>query len=212
MRKTLLPLLTVALVTGLACGAGDPTPAARERVTAPTSSADGRTTETGGPAAPTTAPGRVAALTCKQLETAWLGSAEQPYNGYRDPIRLRDGLWSGEDGVVVQLQWPCATGELTGDDAVDAVVPVLMDGGGTGKFWQLAVFRNVKAQPAYLTMTEIGDRTPIEQLSVSGRQVRVQFLMRPEDPSSSVDVVRRTTTYRLDGDRLVATGHTDAPA
>jgi hypothetical protein len=146
------------------------------------------------------------------LETARLGSAAQPYNGYRDPIPLLDGLWSGEDGVVVQLQWPCAIGELTGDAAADAVVPVLMDGGGTGKFWQMAVFRNVNAKPAYLTMTDIGDRTPIEQVSVSDRQVTVVFLMRPEDPSSTATLVRRTATYRLDSDRLVETGHTDTPA
>ncbi|RGC67834.1 hypothetical protein C5N14_16630 [Micromonospora sp. MW-13] len=220
MRRTLLPLLTIALVTGLACGAGDESPAESERVTGATSGPGSRATDaddapadrrTAAPTNHSTAPARTKPLTCKQLETAWLGSAGQPYNGYHSPIRLTDGLWSGEDGVVVQLQWPCAVGELTGDDAADAVVPVLMDGGGTGKFWQLAVFRNANAGPAYLTMTEIGDRTPVEQVSISGRQVTVTFLMRPDDPSSPVDVIRRTAAYRLDGDQLVATGHTDAP-
>lgn len=222
MRRTLLPLLALTLVTGLACSLdqGDAQPeSSRELGTSPRPDPSADVVDdqkTGDPApAKTTAkpaPAKVKPLTCQQLEIASLGSAARPYNGYADPIPLVDGMWAGEDGVVVQLQAPCAIGELTGDDAADAVVPVLMDGGGTGKFWQLAMFRNVDAKPSYVTMVDIGDRTPIEKVTVSAGQAYVEFLMRPEDPSSSVDLIRRTATYRLDGNDLMEIGYVDAPA
>ncbi|MEU4566767.1 hypothetical protein [Micromonospora sp. NPDC023956] len=215
MRKTLLPFLAVALVTGLACGSGgeraDQTSVRGAADRTADADHDRTVTEPAPATTRSTTPATVEPLTCGQLKTARLGSASQPYQDHTEPIRLRDGLWS-EDGVVVQLQWPCAVGELTGDNAADAVVPVLMDGGGTGKFWQIALFRNVDAEPAYLTMVDIGDRTPIEKVTISAQRVRVEFLMRPEDPSSSVDVVRRTAVYQLDGNNLVEIGYFDGPA
>ncbi|WDZ85288.1 hypothetical protein [Micromonospora cathayae] len=217
MRKTLLPFLALALATGLACGFGGDTSTGDEAVATPVQGLESPAADATDPApaksTPTKpAPGRPTPLTCQQLQTASLGSAAQPYNGYRDPIPLVDGMWSGEDGVVVQLQAPCAVGELTGDNAADAVVPVLMDGGGTGKFWQLAMFRNVDGRPSYVTMVEIGDRTPIEKVAISAGRARVEFLMRPEDPSSSVDLIRRTAVYELDGTTLAEIGYIDAPA
>ncbi|MFI6822312.1 hypothetical protein ACIBJE_15350 [Micromonospora sp. NPDC050187] len=218
MRKTLLPVLALALVTVLACGFGDQTSpggggTSDQGTSSFTPDPDGDDTPAATPAAraSTTDPTGSEPLTCEQLRTAELGNAEQPYQGRRSPIRLTDGSWSG-DGMVVQLQWPCAIGDLTGDDVDDAVVPVLMDGGGTGKFWQIAFFGNIDARPHYVTTTEIGDRTPVETVSISDRKVTVVFLMRPEDPSSTADVVRRTATYELNGSRLVKTAHTDSPA
>jgi hypothetical protein len=219
MRKTLLPFLALALATGLACGFGGDTAPGDEAVATPAQGLESPAADDTDPAPAATTgkpapagPAKPRPLTCRQLETASLGSAAQPYNGYRDPIPLVDGMWSGEDGVVVQLQTPCAIGELTGDNAADAVVPVLMDGGGTGKFWQLAMFRNVDGRPSYVTTVEIGDRTPIEKVAISAGRARVEFLMRPEDPSSSVDVVRRTAVYQLDGNNLVEIGYFDDPA
>ncbi|MEH1012207.1 hypothetical protein V6U90_03645 [Micromonospora sp. CPCC 206060] len=223
MRKTLLPLLALALVTGLACGSGS---GGKKSSSSGKSSSDRGTSSrgtdsddsanTGDPtpaAKPSASPTRkkVAALTCKQLETAQLGSPTSRYNGYPDPIPLLDGMWSGEDGVVVALQSPCAIGDLTGDGAADAVVPVMMDGGGTGKFWQLVVFRNVSGRPSYVTVTEIGDRTPVENVSISSQQVRVVYLTRPDDAAMAEVAIRRTAIYRLSGSTLREVSHTDAP-
>ncbi|MBO4204753.1 hypothetical protein [Micromonospora echinofusca] len=223
MRKTLLPLLVLALVTGLACGSGSGS-GGRKSSGSGNSSADRGTDgsdsdgnpDAGDPtpvAKPSASPTRkkVAALTCKQLETAQLGSSTSRYNGYADPIPLLDGMWSGEDGVVVTLQAPCAIGDLTGDGAADAVVPAMMDGGGTGKFWQLVVFRNVNGRPSYVTVTDIGDRTPIENVTISSRQVKVVYLTRPDDAAMAEIAIRRTAIYRLSGGTLDEVSHTDAP-
>lgn len=228
MRKTLLPVLAIALLTGVAaCDSGSSTSATGQPATSParadSSPADRNqddepvvTPDPGDAPEATpsqhTEPTPVAArpLTCDQLANAELGNAEHPYNGHHTPIRLVDGGWSG-DGMVVRVQWPCAIGDLTGDDVADAVVPVLMDGGGTGKFWQLVFFGNVDSRPHYVSTTDIGDRTPVEEVSIRDRRVTVVYLTRPEDPSSTVDVVRRTATYQLRGGRLVQTGYTDTP-
>lgn len=227
MRKTVLPALALALVTGLACGfGGEVSPGgsgATGRGTSsptgdqgPSDPATGRDdgTSAGEPtpvvAASSTAPTGLDPLTCAQLQDAELGNVEHPYNGHSTPIRLAGGTWAG-DGMVVRLQ-SCAVGDLTGDDAADAVGVVLMDGGGTGKFWQLVFFGNIDARPHYVSTIDVGDRTPVETVSISGRRLTVVHLMRPEDPSSTASIIRRTATYRLSGSLLVETGHTDVPA
>ncbi|BCL13961.1 hypothetical protein [Micromonospora sagamiensis] len=221
MRKTLLPVLALALVTMLACGFGSQTTpggsGTSDRGTSATPDPDAETpepettaAETPVAAASSTAPTGSEPLTCAQLQDAELGNVEHPYNGQSTPIRLVGGSWSG-DGMVVRLQ-SCAVGDLTGDDAADAVGVMLMDGGGTGKFWQIVFFGNIDARPHYVSTTDIGDRTPVEAVSVSGQRLKVVYLMRPEDPSSTASLIRRTATYRLSGSLLVETGHTDVPA
>lgn len=224
MRKTVLPALALALVTGLACGFGsEVSPGASgptdQGTSSPTgepgpSDPDDETPDTGEPTpvvtASSTVPTGSGPLTCAQLQDAELGNVEHPYNGHSTPIRLHDGDWSG-DGMVVRLQ-SCAVGDLTGDGAADAVGVMLMDGGGTGKFWQLVFFGNIDARPHYVSTVDIGDRTPVEGVSISGQRLKVVYLMRPEDPSSTASIIRRTATYRLSGSLLVETGHTDVPA
>ncbi|MFG2010865.1 hypothetical protein ACGFNF_17530 [Micromonospora sp. NPDC048868] len=222
MRRTLLPVAALALVAALSgcvtinTPADDPDPAASAQPTGSTVSVDDETADPDKPApsaVPDTsgAPATLKALTCTQLKTAVLGNGSERYNGYPDPIPLLDGMWSGEDGTVVHMQQPCAIGDLTGDDAADAVVPVLMDGGGTGKFWQIVMYGNIDGKPVYVTMVDIGDRTPVESVSIKSRRATVVYLTRPEDASSAEVAVRRTAVYELSGSRLVEISHTDAP-
>ncbi|MEH0973473.1 hypothetical protein V6U77_20335 [Micromonospora sp. CPCC 205546] len=220
MRKPLLPVVTIALAATLSGCITVTAPPTAVDPTVPgqppaSSSVDDDTAEPtpAKPAAadPTDAPATLRALTCEQLRTAPLGNGTERYNGYADPIRLVDGMWSGEDGTVVHLQQPCAIGDLTGDEAADALAPVLMDGGGTGKFWQVVMYGNIDGQPVYVTMVDIGDRTPVESISISSRQATVVYLTRPEDASSAEVAVRRTAVYRLSGSRLVEVSHTDTP-
>ncbi|MEU4779649.1 hypothetical protein [Micromonospora sp. NPDC023633] len=221
MRRTLLPVAALALVAALSgcititAPADDPDPAAAGQPTASTNVVDDETAspDAAPSAAPDTpgAPDPLRALTCEQLKTAALGNGTERYNGYAEPIPLVDGMWSGEDGTVVHMQQPCAIGDLTGDEAADALVPVLMDGGGTGKFWQVVMYGNIDGKPVYVTMLDIGDRTPVESVSISSRRATVVYLTRPEDASSAEVAVRRTAVYQLSGSRLVEISHTDTP-
>ncbi|MEW2376939.1 hypothetical protein AB0883_12650 [Micromonospora sp. NPDC047812] len=221
MRRTLLPVAALALVAALSgcvtitTPPDAPEPAASARPTASTAGADDGTAEPDpAPSArPDTsgAPATLRALTCEQLKTAALGNGTERYNGYAEPIPLVDGMWSGEDGTVVHMQQPCAVGDLTGDEAADALVPVLMDGGGTGKFWQVVMYGNIDGRPVYVTMVDIGDRTPVESVSIRSRRATVVYLTRPEDASSAEVAVRRTAVYELSGSRLVEVSRTDTP-
>lgn len=220
MRRTLLPLTALALVAALvACGPStgkrrSKTNADGKQTTSTQSKdRDDDVTEATPAARPSPSPSRrkVDALNCKKLETAQLGNGTVRYNGYADPIPLLDGQWSGEDGAVVALQPPCAIGDVTGDDADDAVRAVMLDGGGTGKFWSLALWRNVSGRPTYVTAAEIGDRTPVESVTIDGRRVKVVYLTRPDDAAMAVAVIKRTAIYRLSGSTLVEVSHTDEP-
>ena len=216
MRRTLLPLAALALVlVAGGCnveinGGATPGPSGSSEADDPFgdgSSANDNVSPTA--AAPTKK--TVPALTCNQVAESELGSAKVRYNDYADPIPLTEGRWAGEDGVVVALQPPCAIGDLTGDGAADALRAVMLDGGGTGKFWGVVLWRNVKGEPAYVTVAEIGDRTPVESVTIAAGRVRVVYLTRPDDASMAETIIERTATYELHGDKLVEIGWTDVP-
>ncbi len=177
--------------------------------------------ETPSPAAPkatatTKAPvakpaSKASPLTCKQLRGARLGSKKVPFNGYPDFIPLFEGVWSGEDGATVELQKPCAVGDLDGDGAADAVGTVMLTSGGSGKFWTVVVWRNSGGKPVYRTLTDLGDRTPVISVSATGGKATVVWLTRSDDKSMAELDIKRTSVYKLSGTTLTEVTHTDAP-
>jgi hypothetical protein len=228
MRRNLLPLplatLTlVGLLAGCGGGAGSPGPSG---ASASAGSATGTTPPGAGGigAAPTSAPTtpkaaptagspgkKTAALTCTRLASAELGSTTLRYQDYPDPLPLAEGRWAGEDGVTVELQDACGIGDLDADGAADAVRALLMETGGTGRFFGLAVWRNVGGAPVYLTVTDLGDRTPVESITIASGRATVVYLTRtPDAPMAMLDI-RRTAVFRLSGGGLTEVGHTDAP-
>lgn len=234
MRRTLLPLTALALVAALvACGpksdkgasaektpqvetslgAGESSPgiapSSSPTATAPASTAPAKARTT---APSTTAPvKRVAALSCGQLGSAYLGSNTAKFNGYADPIPLLEGRWAGEDGVTVILQSACGIGDLTGDGAADALRALMLDGGGTGKFFSIVLWRNVNGKPAYVNLATLGDRTPIQNITISGQRATVVYLTRSDSAPMAELSIRRTAVYKLSGGSLVEVSHTDAP-
>jgi hypothetical protein len=220
MRRTLLPLAALALV--LVAGGctieindgttpdpgGSSTPSESPVTDEPFGDGSSENDNVSPTAAP---PAKVAALTCDQVAESELGSAKVRYNDYPDPIPLTEGRWAGEDGVVVALQPPCAIGDLTGDGAADAVRAVMLDGGGTGKFWGIVLWRNVKGTPAYVGTVDLGDRTPVEKVTISAGQAHVVYLTRPDDASMVELVIERTATYRLIDGKLEEIGYVDKP-
>lgn len=227
MRRTLLAATTITLGLLLtACGpdgggaknsAGTPDPA----VSASDLPASTAPAATGG--APATAPAtatakptatatkKVAALTCAQLAGAHLGSASVHYNGYPDYIPLLEGRWAGEDGATVELQKPCGIGDLTDDGAADAVGAVMLSSGGTGHFWTLVVWRNSGGTPQFLTLADLGDRTPVASISVASGKATVVYYTRPDDAPMVVLSIKRTAVYQLSGTSFHEVSHTDAP-
>ncbi|MGW4501160.1 hypothetical protein ACWENR_21425 [Micromonospora sp. NPDC004336] len=150
-------------------------------------------------------------LTCAELRSAQVGSRQVRYNGYADPIPLAGGRWAGGDGTTVELQKPCAIGDLDGDGADDAVGVLVLNGGGSGSFFTLAVWRNVGGDPAYQAQTGLGDRTPVTSVSVRDGRATVVYLTRTPGSAMAELNLRRTASYQLRGTSLTELRHTDAP-
>ncbi|MEU9509024.1 hypothetical protein AB0D32_22415 [Micromonospora sp. NPDC048170] len=149
-------------------------------------------------------------LTCLELGNTRVGSRKVRYRKYAAPIRLTDGRWSDRDGTTVELQRPCAVGDLDGDGAGDAIGVVVLDGGGTGRFFTLAAWRNVRGEPDYQAQVDLGDRTPVESVSVRDGRATVVYLTRPADGPMAELSIRRTAVYQLRGTTLAELSHTDA--
>lgn len=205
MRRKLVPVVALSLACALvfttACSSGSRKKRNR--------SADRPAGTSAKQATPT--PRRAAdQLTCAELRDTRVGSGKVRYRGYADPIRLVNGRWSDRNGTTVELQQPCAVGDLDGDGAGDAVGVIMLDGGGTGRFFTLAAWRNVEGEPDYLAQVDVGDRTPVESVSVRNGRATVVYLTRPADGAMAELSIRRTAVYQLRGTTLVELSHTDA--
>ena len=152
-----------------------------------------------------------AALHCDQLKSALVGSTTISYNGYHDSIPLGDGVWSGEDGNTVTLQDPCAIGDLDGDGGADAVGVVMLSSGGTGQFWSLVVWHDSNGHPVFTAVTDLGDRNPVQSITISGGKATVVYLTRTADlPMAGVNI-KRTAIYKLSGHHFTEQSHHDDP-
>lgn len=163
------------------------------------------------PVAKPTSKAPSAPLTCAQLADAAVGSPSISYNGYLDSIPLAGGHWAGEDGNNVDLQIPCAIGDLDGDGSDDAVGVVKLSNSGSGQFYTLVVWRNVDGQPVCVAVTDLGDRNPVESIAIAGKIATVVYDTRtPDAPMAQVNI-RRTATYKLTGPVFDEVNHSDTP-
>ncbi len=165
---------------------------------------------TPGPVVTTSQPPSVPALTCAQLRNAQVGSTTISYNGYHDSIPLGDGRWSGEDGATVLLRSPCGIGDLNGDGAKDAVGVVELSTGGTGHFHTLVVWRNAGGSPVCAAIADLGDRNPVQSISVAGQKATVVYLTRTEGSPMAMLNIKRTAVYKLAGTTFSQVSHSDA--
>jgi hypothetical protein len=158
---------------------------------------------------PSSATQAAAALTCDGLKNSQLDSAAADEFNYPQQIQLVDGAWSG-DGLNVSFR-ECAVGDLDGDGNSDGVASLVFNNGGTGQFYYLAYWHNTGGQPEYVSAVNLGDRTPVEKITVAGGTATVVILTRTPDLPPAATNLRRTATYRLSKSTLVEQGHTDAP-
>lgn len=148
-------------------------------------------------------------LTCAQTKFAYVGSTTVSYNGYHDSIPLGGGLWSGEDGNTVTLETPCAIGDLDGDGAADALGVVSLTSGGTGDFYTLVFWHNKNAKPVFAALLDLGDRNPVQSISISGGKATVVYLTRTDDAPMAEVNLKRTAVYKVSGPTLTELSHTD---
>ncbi|MEH1099658.1 hypothetical protein [Micromonospora sp. CPCC 205561] len=217
MRRKLVPVVALSmaclLVATTACSSGSRKKRSRSADRAAGTAAQ-RDDADAAPATSRATPTRRTGdrLTCAALRDTRVGSPKVRYQGYAAPIPLADGRWSDRDGTTVELQRPCAVGDLDGDGAADAIGVVMLDGGGTGRFFTLAAWRNVGGKPDYQAQADLGDRTPVQSVSVRDGRATVVYLTRPADGPTAELSIRRTAVYQLRGTKLVELSHADTRA
>ncbi|HKD99099.1 MAG TPA: hypothetical protein VKB69_16085 [Micromonosporaceae bacterium] len=149
-------------------------------------------------------------LTCNQLKSAEVGSKTVSYNGYHDSIPLGGiGQWSGEDGNTVMLEPQCGIGDLDGEGGADAVGVVSLTSGGTGDFYTLVVWHNRKGKPVCVAVADLGDRNPVESITITGGQATVVYDTRTDDAPMAVLNIQRTAVYKLSGSHFTETSRVD---
>src|SRR5690606_18115720 len=82
------------------------------------------------------------ALRCDQLGRAAVGAVAFPLADYAGTglVELVDGRYTDPDGTLIELLPACATGDLNGDGAADAVAAVRIDPEGSASFYTLVVW------------------------------------------------------------------------
>jgi hypothetical protein len=209
MRRKLVPVVAMTmaclLLATTACSTGNSKKRSRSSGTTTSKRVDVDSTAT----ATTATPRAGDQLSCVRLRDARVGSGKVRYQKYATPLRLTSGSWSGQDGATVELQQPCAIGDLDGDGAGDAVGAVVLDKARTERFFTLAAWRNVKGQPEYLAQADLGDRTPVQSISVHNGRVTVVYLTRTANSPMTKLNLRRTAIYQRKGALLVKLSHTD---
>jgi hypothetical protein len=152
----------------------------------------------------------LAGWSCDSIKNAPLGSQAVPYTDATSPVRFHNGAWSDEEGNMVQIKM-CAVGDIDGngpDDALAAVMmkPVL----GNGEFWTLALWKDTGGTATFVTLTDLGDRNPVESVDLHGTSATVVWDTRGASDPMAVLTIRRTSTYTLVGGVLHEASHTDA--
>ncbi len=154
------------------------------------------------------APTATQRLTLEQLRNA---EYHLPLRGDEDtPIRLVDGMGTlvyGEGATeretVGLIDTAVAFGDLDGDGNADAAVVVYTSGGGSGAFIYLVAVVDRDGAPSQAARAYLGDRVRVESLSISDGQVLAQILAHGPQDGLCCPSVRTTSTFTLNGDRLV---------
>jgi hypothetical protein len=166
---------------------------------------------TAGAAASTDAPTAVAGWSCDAVRNATLGSSTVAYEPASQPITFSNGSWSNEAGSVAQVK-ECAVGDLAGTGPDDAIAAVdLRPFGASAEYWTLGVWHDTAGTATFVTLTELGDRNPVENVTISGTTATVVWDTRgPTDPMAVLSI-RRTSVYALIAGGLTEVSHIDVP-
>ncbi|GAB4484255.1 MAG: hypothetical protein OHK0031_08240 [Anaerolineales bacterium] len=174
-------------------------------------------TPTALPPSATPAPTAVPALTAQQALNATYTLASN--DGGQMQYTLQDGgFQNGSDpalpgyAAVFTLRDKIALGDLNGDGAGDALVPVGLNFGGTGQFVFLAALLNRDGSPVHAAPATygLGDRPQVESLAIENGKIHLTAIISgPNDPACCGTVpLEMTLEYNEMGFRVlrVSTG------
>lgn len=203
-------VVLVALVTvGLAgCAQGDSGGVSAISDVGGTPSASASATPAGSPPTSKAPAGKPTsnALTCGQLADAEIttDTVKLPDLAIDGSMNLAGGQYNAEDGGSIELQSPCGIGDVTGDASRDAVgvVKVTDGGGGTGRFYDVVVWRNDGGKPHMYTVISLGDRNPVVKITISSKKITIVYLTRAAADPMIALTIKRTAVFTLSGQSM----------
>ncbi len=133
-----------------------------------------------------------------------------------DNIALVHGMWVYRPdprvaSVTVTLARSVAFGDLDGDGADDAVVLLVLNSGGTGRFYHLIAVLNRDGRPQQAASRDLGDRQRIQRLAITRQRIEVDRLTQGPAAGMCCPYVPLHQDYALAGAQLVLTASTRAP-
>jgi hypothetical protein len=199
----------VASVLMALAGCHNSPSAAPPAATTPPSTATGDAPNTASAPQPTDS-ATPAGWSCDAVRDAQLGNATTPYQDIPE-VQFTDGVWSNEAGTKAEIT-TCATGDIDGDGADDALAAITFTPvGENAEPWTLGLWQNANGQATFVTLLDLGDRTPVVSVDLNGAFATVVWDTRgPGDPMTTL-TIRRTSVFKLVAGKLVEASHTDAP-
>jgi hypothetical protein len=154
------------------------------------------------PTPPTTGP----KLTRKVLEnTTYLLYDMELMTATLKDGRFEEKYGTGEsEKITYTLLNKMGYGDINGDGLEDAVVVLVMDGGGSGKFVYLVVVINDNGQPKQVATSLLGDRVLINSVTIYNQSVTVDMITQGPGESFPSPSQRITVQYVLQGSDLQA--------
>ena len=97
---------------------------------------------------------------------------------YREPVAEGSAT-----ELIVTLTNHAVFGDVTGDEAEDAVVVLVSQPGGSGSFYDLAVVRKQDEALTNMAHIQLGDRVQIKNMHLENSEIVVDMLTQgPDDP------------------------------
>ncbi|BCJ75042.1 hypothetical protein CS0771_45860 [Catellatospora sp. IY07-71] len=136
-----------------------------------------------------------------------------PYRAYGDEgAPLTEGMFSGQDGLTLAVQEPCATGDLGGGLGTTTAGTIMSSVVNTsGRYWAVMLCGKPVERARCVVQFELDDREPVEKVSIADGKLTQVYLTRPSDAGTATLSIRRTAVYALDGDVLKEISRTDEP-
>ncbi|GAA1650947.1 hypothetical protein ACFQY4_26640 [Catellatospora bangladeshensis] len=163
-------------------------------------------------ASPPRAAPSVPAATCAEVKDAMVAGPMDPYLAFGDDgAPLTDGMFSGQDGLTLAVQEPCATGDLDGLGKTTAATIMSSVVNTTGRYWAVMLCGKPAERARCVVQFELDDREPVEKVGFADGKLTLVYLTRPSDAGSATLSIRRTAVYALDGGTLNEISRTDEP-
>jgi hypothetical protein len=210
-RRTTALLIAAVTLTSLLAGCKQESPPPGNA--GPTVSTELSASPSAAAPSPSKAPPVAAAPTCAQVRNAMVRGVLDPYYAFgADGAPLAEGAFSGEDGLVLAVQQPCATGELgadVGNVTVGTIMSSIVD--TTGRYWGLMLCTRGTSRAQCVVHVILDDRDPIESLAITDRKLTVVYLTRGSGEGMAGVSIRRTAVYTAVGASIREQSRTDAP-